>query len=386
MHKHLKRWIALGLAAVCLALCAFETTQAGDTLQYLMPPPAWLQSGEDGKTPAGQPLKDTWKQLEAAAEGWNGIISAYTLTGIAEKATFSGGGGTQEGRLECLGPNDQAVYPKFLRYGRLFYPEELEKGRNVILLDEQLALKLFKVVDAVDQTVNVKGQDYTVIGILRHEKQVGDLEEFGGYIPLMALVETPIDLTALMVSAQPIPGTGAGTTFAMAMGSWEKGTLWDLGKEAMGARIWLRVLLFMTGLTLVLKVIGWLNRRVAAFGADYKSRLTRQYAVRLLPRLTGFLLLFALGYGAAALAGAGLVGYIVKPVYTFPEWVPELLVEWTDIAAAFWNVWQKPAATLEYRSRQVLRLRFLAFLIQWLTALTGVLLTLAGRDLRLRKE
>ena len=98
--------------------------------------------------------------------------------------------------------------------------------------------------------------------------------------------------------------------------------------------------------------------------------------MNLLPQLVGMILLFCLGYGGAAALAAMLMNYIIQPVYTFPEWIPAVLVEWEDIAAAFWKVWQTSATLRELRSPEILRLRYFTLLIQGCSAAAGVLLAL----------
>lgn len=73
------------------------------------------------------------------------------------------------------------------------------------------------------------------------------------------------------------------------------------------------------------------------------------------------------------------MNYIIQPVYTFPEWIPTVLVEWKDIAKAFWNVWQDTAVMQELRTREILRLRWLALLVQGCSAGCG---GTAGHPLR----
>ena len=87
-----------------------------------------------------------------------------------------------------------------------------------------------------------------------------------------------------------------------------------------------------------------------------------------------WVLLFILGYGVSAIFAALLMNYIIQPVYTFPEWIPTVLVEWKDIAKAFWNVWQDTAVMQELRTPEILRLRWLALLVQGCSAGAGVLL------------
>ena len=68
---------------------------------------------------------------------------------------------------------------------------------------------------------------------------------------------------------------------------------------------------------------------------------------------------------ACAAALAWLFTRLVEPVYTFPEWVPAVLVEPKDIQTAFWNVWQTSATVVEYRTPELLRLRFLREVMAW---------------------
>lgn len=373
----------LFLMVVLLALTGYaiyQVDQVGNTLQYIVPAPApvYQSDNNDGddakKIPPNQAIKDALKQLDATAESLQNIVSSYTLSGILEQSGLSGNASSTTARLNCLGPDAFSVSPEFLSSGRLFYPEELEEGKRVILLDEQLALTLFKISDSVGKKVNLFGYEYQVVGTIRHEKQVGDYKEFAAYIPLMQVVEESVQLDALMVTALPIPGTGAPVAFKVSMTeSWidGDGTLYDLGKEGVGATLWLRVLAFLTGAIFLLKGIGWLNQHVMAFIHKYQIRLKREYAVRLLPWLIGMCLLFALGYGLLAGLAALLMNFIIEPVYTFPEWIPAVLVEWKDIQTAFWNVWQSSAMLKELRTPEILRLRFLGFVIQWCAALMG---------------
>lgn len=388
------------LMAVLLAVTGYAVYQVhlvGNTLQYLVPAPAPVQESKDGqsgeedgqkKTPPNQPLQDALKQLNSAAEEWQNIISNYTLTGILEKCSFTSDiGESASGRLTCLGPGAFSVSPKLVRFGRLFDPEELQKGRRVILLDEQLAVKLFKIGEPVDRTVTLFGEEYLVAGIVRHEKKVGDYEDFGAYIPLTQMVHENAQLDALMVSALPIPGAGAKVAFQTAMESWQSGgSLYDLNKEGMAATLWLRVLAFVLGMAFLFRGIKRLNRGVLALIKKYRGRLMHQYAVRLFPWFFSRCLLFALFYALAAGAAAVLMNFMIAPVYTFPEWIPAVLVEWKDIQAAFWNVWQDSAVIRELRSPEILRLRFFGLIVQWCAALMGVSLAVLCRGRRLDQK
>lgn len=392
MKKKTPWWqtFLLVVFVVALAFGSYQVEQVGNHLQYLVKAPAQAQQdaspNEDEETQKkvapNKPIEESLESLTDQAEEWNGVMRAWSLGGVIESANYTADNdGSGGGRLTLMGERGLELHPLLLRYGRAFFPEELEKGAKVIILDEQLALSMFRISDPVDRIVTIEGTEYKVIGIARHTKQVGDHTDAGAYIPLMSVIDQPIRLDALMVEADPLPGVGASVAFSTVCTSWGSslggaGTVIDLGKEGMAAKLWLRVLLFLIGATVLLRLIRWLNARAAYYAKRYHQQLQLRYAISLMPELLGVILLFILGYGSAAALAAILMNYIIQPVYTFTEWIPAVLVEWKDIADAFWNVWQPSATLSELRSPEILRLRYYTLLIQGCSAAAGVLLAL----------
>ena len=392
MRKKYPWWQAVLLIALAAALAfgAYEIEQVGDHLQYLVKAPALVENSGENESDGGEKrrpnegLKESLSSLrEVCAEEWATTMRRWTMGGVKETTTVEGNDQQKPGRLSFIGEDGLEVHPLFLRYGRFFYPEELKNGEKVALLDEQLALDLFRVGDPLERKVVIEGIEYRVIGIVRHSKQVGDFWDYGAYVPLMSVLSAPVQLDALLVEAEPNPGVGASVSFESLVTNWRSGgSVIDLGKQGMAAGMWLRVLLFLIGMTATLRLIGLLNHAVSYYAKRYRQKLQVRYAIRLMPELLGMIALFALGYGAAALLAAGLMNYIIKPVYTFTEWIPAVLVEWSDIAAAFWKVWQPGATLSEMRTPELLRLRWLTLLVQGSSAGVGVLLALAYARLR----
>ncbi len=386
-EKKLRGFLALFVCAAVLIGSAISIFAVGQNLQYLVPAPQMEpaqqmdpQDDQQDQTPAkpnGQVLS-LWESLKSTAEKWSGIMETYTLSGIVEKASMtSDTNETKQARLTALGENAFRLSPEYLHFGRLFYPEELQKGAEVILLDEMLALALFKISQPIGRTVTISSVDFTVVGILRHVKSVGDSEDYGAYVPLANLWDKEIQLQALQVTAKPIPGAGARSTFATDMENWKfGGTLIDLGKEGMGAMLPVRVLLFFAGAALFFRLLKLLNGQFMHFFSDYKQRLALEYAVRLMPRLLIGILALAIGYGALAALISWLITYLVEPVYTFTEWVPAILVEWKDIQSAFWLVWQGASKLQELRSPELNRIRFFGMLTAWFSAGAAVAMTM----------
>lgn len=399
MKKKVSWWQCVLLAAfvIGLAFGAFQVENVGNHLQYLVLPPEQEQASGDSaaQVKPNQPVANAVKRLQDAAEEWDTTtMERWTVGGVIESASLrcSAGSASDGARLELVGQHGLLVRPLFLLDGRLFYPDEIEDGAHVMLLDQQLAMELFQVPLPLGRKVTLDGAgEYEVVGVVRHSKRVGDLKNSGAYIPLNSVIDTNVSLDALFVEAIPRQGVGASVSFKSIVEHWsdwtKNATFIDLGKEGMGAKLWLRVLLFVAGMTASLRFIRWLNGRVAYYSKRYRQRLQQYYALRLLPELIGVILLFVLGYGASAGLIALLMAYIIEPVYTFTEWIPEILVEWADIAKAFWRVWQEPAVMVELRSPELLRLHWLDLLIKGCSAgAAGILALIYARSRALADE
>ena len=407
MKKKASWWQSVLLAAFIIALAfgAYQAETVGDHLQYLVLPPDQAvqtaqnsSSGSDDPEAAGtkfkpnKPIVDAIERLRDSVSEWETTMESWTVGGVMEKLSLSCRAGSADARVELMGEDGLLIRPLFLREGRLFYPEELAKGEKVIIIDEKLAIDMFRIPYPLDEKVSLAGVTYRVIGVVRHTKRVGDLANYVAYVPLMSVIDQPVTLDALQVEAIPKHGTGANISFKKLTEQWGKevvrksGTCYDLAKESMSARLWLRVLLFMAGMTLGLRCVSWLNGRVRYYAKRYKQQLQRKYAIAMMTELTGAILLFVLGYLLTAGLMALLMTYILQPVYTFPEWIPTVLVEWSDIAEAFWNVWQLPAVMVELRSPEILRLRWLDLLIKGCAAGAAVLLALRYARTRPRSD
>lgn len=399
-HINKRTLILLAVCAVLLVWSAAQVSAVGNDLQYLVPAPALeTESDQQADTQTGETVPATQTKpnaqtlalvtsLQTAAEAWDGVIQFSTLSGILEDASFTSDAKvTLQARLNALGPDAFLLTPKYLLSGRLFYPEELKIGSHGILLDEQLALALFRIAEPIGRTVTFSDIDFTVVGVLRHSKRVGDSGEYEAYIPLAALWDEAVQLDALQVTAQPVPGAGARATFKTDMENWQSGgTLIDLGKEGMGALLPLRVLLFFCGSVVFFRLLRYWNGRFRRFYGDYRQRLALEYAAKLMPRLAAGTLVLALGYALLTLGAAVLIRYIVAPVYTFPEWVPAVLVEWDDIQTTFWQVWQGAASLRELRSPELIRIRYFAMLTAWFSAGAAVALTSLWTRLRFNRR
>ncbi len=379
--------LLLALAAALYAL--FSLGALPGQYQYLWPAPA-PQTAEGAAQAENGGLRDARLALPTLTDALAGACKGTALYAVADGASVTAdapGAQALTARLEAIGDGALALAPLTLSSGRLFYPEEYQSGTRVALLDEPLAVALFGDAAPIDRRVVLGGEKYRIVGVINARRAVGDRRDYTLYIPYRAAEKSPLTLDALCVQTQPVPGAGGWSAFEAATAALGKqGTLISLPKEKMNAAMPLRILGCAMGLLMLLFALRALNAWVLRLYRGYLLRLREQYALRLWPWLLMRALPLLAGYAACAALFGWLFVLLLEPVYTFPEWVPKVLVEPNDISAAFWAVWQKQAALTELRSPELLRARFFQTVMGWacgaLALAGGLLAARLGAALR----
>ena len=193
MKKKWMLWLLLIAAMAVLTYSLHAVDAVGDHLQYIVEP-----NGDVAEAAA---------ELTALAGEWETTQRAWTLNGFIQEAAMNAESQSARGRVTMIGASGLDMAEWTLLHGRLFTAEELASGASVALLDEQLALALFREVDITDRTFTLGGLTFQVIGVVRHARQVGDATDYGAYIPLLSGLEPD----ALVVEADPLPGVGTGS-------------------------------------------------------------------------------------------------------------------------------------------------------------------------------
>ena len=354
----IKRGLVLLICALLIGLCVWHILQVPPFLQYVMAAPAAAtadDAGGEGKKPTQSPMMQTLQRLKTLSESWTGIVEAYAVTSDAARVLLSG---IKEVEAHLTGEygSAEALPQRLLLAGRNFYAEELKNGADVIILDEQLAIALFRVGDPVGRAVTLNGRSFTVVGIARHKRAAGAMEAYGAYVPLLALQDASME--TMTVWGVPVKGAGALSKFKADMQTFApQGNLYSLGKERFRALLPVWLLATVAGLLLLLAGYRVYARFVMRLVSDYRMRLQSRFAVQLAPRMTAYLLL-----GVAALAGLLALSYawaqlMLMPVSAFPEWVPAVPVEVNEILSTYWKNVQETCRAVEYRSELVLSLR-----------------------------
>ena len=370
--------IALCICAAGLLLLAYslwEIARAPDLLQYVVQADA-----EAGSEPPSM-LRQRIDLLENIVPALERAVSAHTLTGSAPQVLLSTEQTGAIAGLRAVGRDHFVVYPALLLLGRFPNPEEIAQGERVMLLDEQLALALFRMADAIDRQVELQGDTYRVIGVLRSQRRVGDDADFYAHIPLAAAAAASLQLETLRLSAVPVPKGGAKIVFTEAAQQWSPGgSAYDLRRERVGATIWARFLACGAGFAALGSLIAKYARSIGALQARMRQKLEDQYITRLLPYLLFHILLRVIALAALAALAAALANLLLEPIQVFPEYVPDILVEPNEITKTFWNLRRAESAAITIRTPQVVRLLYFGQLCNIAT-----ILTLAGGCLLFRR-
>ena len=390
MHAILKRnrlraaGVALLLSLALAGYALYSLSAIPGHFQFLWPAPAPSASSAASGTDAtdtqtadnanattltNDGLRQARLGMDALNEQLDGACQPASLYAVADGASVIAkmdNATAVTARLEAIDELAYTVKSLTLKSGRLIYAEELQRGDRVAMVDEKLAVALFNYAEPLDRYLLLGDEKYRIVGILNDWKRVGDRQEYTLYVPYRAVENSAQTMTALCVEPVPLPNAGGWGAFETATASLSaSGTCVSLAKETMNASLPFRVVGCAFGLIAILFALRVLNARASAMYADYRMRLREQYAMRLLPRFGWRAALLCLGYAACAFLFAQLFVLFVEPVYTFPEWIPAVLVEPKDISTVFWNVWQKQAAVLELRSPELVRIRFFRSVMGW---------------------
>jgi len=371
-----------------MAYSLWEIERTPGLLQYVVladPEIGFASNGSGDSGPDVEPtsfLQQRIELLEETVPALEQMVSAYTLAGSTTQVALSTEFTGALAGLRAVGRDFFVVYPALLLLGRFPHPEEITQGERVILLDEQLALELFRMIEAIDREVELQGETYRVIGVLRNQRRVGDDADHYAIIPLTAAAKAGIQLETLGLSAVPEPRGGARLTFAETAQQWMSGgNTYDLRRERVGASIWARFF----GCGVGFAALGWLiikyARSIGALKAHMREKLINQYITRLLPYLIFHILLRAIALAVLAGLAAALANLLLEPIQAFPEFVPDILVEPTEIVKTFWNLRRAESDAVVIRTPQMIRLLYFGQLCN-----AAVILTLAGGCLIFRRR
>lgn len=334
--------LALGALMQVAAFLAFQA--GGALLEYAICAPdvqkidSSASGGESAPARIETGLEALMKARDDVESQLSDGLAALACGGMKSGASVSGDGGDAVATLQAVDRCWLETCPRQLGAGRWMDSSELKSGAKVAVLDADLAFKLFGSESAVDRKLRIGEAEFRVVGTVRHRRGVGERDEYSAYIPLAAAAKQGLQLDTLTMYALPLSQSGLDQSFTSAMeAAWGPGSFYNLRKEAMGALLLTRVILFAFGMAVMARLAKGLRALARRFGAEMREMRARGYARSYLAPSAARILALAACAALLLAATYALLSFVVEPVYTFTEWVPESLVEISALKAVFWS-------------------------------------------------
>ena len=364
--KGVAAWALLVVGAVMMLISLGNLLAARELLQYAVVPRGEMDAAVSQLLTVKREVADTLADC----------TSALAVGGVTEKASVSAGSVNQTCAVYAVGEGWFEADPVFLTAGRRLTETELKLGDKVAMVDEQLAFQLFGSELPEDAKATIDGVEYAVVGAYRHRRSVGEAAQYSACVPLLSANQNARD--ELLFIAVPIANTGARTMFESTMrANWEQdGSFISIGKEALRQRMIVRMLLLVFGLSVIFRLMRRMNGAAARSWTRFQERLRWNYFRTAAPSLMAFLGICLIGYGALLALLYALAAFSIQPLYTFTEWVPENVVEWSSLKAVFWNLAGDSAKLVRVGTRELRIVEFWGKILRWgtLGALYGALL------------
>lgn len=226
--------------------------------------------------------------------------------------------------LHAVNSKFYKMYHMHLLSGRLPYPKEMD---DVIVLDKNLEYKLFASESAIDNYVKIAQKKFRVIGVV--EELPNAKFKTNAFVTINSFITNKIK-PELLISSIYLTDT-----VSAQFESKYKDNVWNLPKEVERSIIGGKLALFIF-LTLVLSlVLKFVIHHIKIAHSNIKSSLERLYPRQMKLKLLKFVLLSSFAI-AIVIAGycANLV-FLVSSIIKFPEWLPEILVDFKKIYESY---------------------------------------------------
>lgn len=287
------------------------------------------------------------------------IDTPYALELVIEGTSVSSPLGTAKVNLRAVNPQYfKNNYVKILD-GRL--PYVAEKG-NVAVLDKESALKIYPSASPIGNIAKIGDKYYTVIGVIDHAPYNRQANVYTTVQSVIANKLQP-DMASYFINSK------VQSTSAFLHSDLPEGTVWDIAKEAERAILPLKWIAYFVMLLLCgfayRKLMPVVKKQFAHLQALHQDL----YASQFVPQIVLFVLLCLVGYGAIIAALAYSLWFIVGAIVKFPEYLPEILVDFKMIYQTFQNNLEKASKLIVVKSDLLVHVEYYARLISIFTPL-----------------
>ena len=252
------------------------------------------------------------------------------------------------GQVYAVNERYTEVYPLFLKTGRLFYRTEAQRGGNVCVIEERVAIQLFKTSEPLGGTLSVNGQEYSVIGVVQNSSELGATVSGRVYVPY-----------------EGVSGTFDAVIYSSLTGFDEtpSGTVISLQKEKNIATLLGRITAVFIGFCVWLLLLRKLTNVLKARRKNLHAQLEHRYFGSLFVPTALWTVLFLVCALSLVAALYLLLSFLLAPLFVLTEWVPEVLVEWSSIRTTFLQNVRSLSGIVSLRTQEMLRIRIYGVLM-----------------------
>lgn len=358
----------LSILGLCLVVLGYGLTMCVDDMfQYILPISA-VKTGSDDNLKLYYEANERMQSLRES-------IPVYSIARRGQNLTMKGEGGqSTETTLYAVGQGYFELYHEHLLRGRLISETDVNKGKNVVVLDDGAELVLFKGDSALEKTVYIDGIEMQVVGIIDGKRRLGEAGEPLVYVPITSSYKNGIKTDTMEITAMGVDNTSSPVILENTLKSWcSSGSFYNLSKLKMGAMLPVRWIIVFLGIKTLLVLVRRANRWVAKQIEMFRNELQRSYFLQILGRVIWKMIVALIAYCILAMGMFGIVRIAVQPMYVFGEWIPESIVELTSIVDCIWNQIETKSVSIECASRLSVCLDIAEELIKW-----GTIIVLLG--------
>ena len=358
----------LSILGLCLVVLGYGLTMCVDDMfQYILPISA-VETGSDDKLKLYYEANERMQSLRES-------IPVYSIARRGQNLTMKGEGGqSTETTLYAVGQGYFELYHEHLLRGRLISETDVNKGKNVVVLDDGAELVLFKGDSALEKTVYIDGIEMQVVGIIDGKRRFGEVGEHLVYVPITSLYKNGIKTDTMEITAIGVDNTSSPVIMENTLKNWSSsGSFYNLSKLKMGATLPVRWIIVFLGIKTLLVLAERANRWVAKQIEMFRNELQRCYFFQIFGRVIWKMIVALIAYCILAMGMFGIVRIAVQPMYVFGEWIPESIVELTSIIDCIWNQIETKSVSIECASRLSVCLDIAEELMKW-----GAIIVLLG--------
>jgi hypothetical protein len=338
-----------------------------DMFQYILP----ISAVEPGNNDNLKMYYEADERMQSLRES----LPVYTIAGREQNLTVRGEGGqSTETTLYAVGKGYFELYHEQLLRGRLISEADINKGKNVVVLDDGAELELFKGDSALEKTVYIDGIEMQVVGIIDGKRRLGEAGEHLVYVPITSSYKNGIKTDTMEITAMGVDNTSSPVIMENTLKSWcSSGSFYNLYKLKMGVTLPVRWIIVFLGIKTLLVLVRRANRWVAKQIEMFRNELQRCYFFQILGRVIWKMIVALIAYWILAMGMFGIVRIAVQPMYVFGEWIPESIVELTSIIDCIWNQIESSSVSMDCASRLSVCLDIAEELNKW-----GAIIVLSG--------